>query len=1367
MALSINGTGHANTASATTLAVTLNTATTGDLVVVVVEINAGPVTSVSSTHLTFSKRASASTASPSFIEEWTAIAGSSFASEVITVNFTSAGFATINVFGVSGVNIGSPFDGTAVTTTGASPPVISTTSSSSMVVGLFRLSAAASSAPGAGFGLTQASADFLTTEFSTFSSPQTSLTVTQGAVCNGAIADAFRAAGGSAAVTFNIHTNLNGWSPLTYAVGNRITSGGNAYKCIFPGSSTAAPTGTGSAINNGGVAVFKWLSAADFTTIAAASAALPSVFSQPIIWAFWNNGTILTTGTSPFATLTGHTTTSTNNLTWTCAPGESIRDSLSGGHIALAFNAAAGVSFTLPVTNPGFHVDYFDIFDANVVFDGLQFQNPNATNGCSILAIESAATNFIARNCIFDFTAQTGMTQLGFYGPNFIVSNSLVVDHQSASGGQIPIKTQGSGHFINDTFIAPNSPAGTLAIIADNSPAGDIIVRNCASFGYPAGIANSVVTTGSVALDHCATDATSIGVNNTDAGSNLLSRSVATSLVALASDVRLVLGSSLSNAGATDTTDIPAADDIARTTRPQGVSWDIGAFELIPVILRGASRAMGRAQPFPSSLARGASRAQGRSQLSGAGGPQLARGVSGASGRAVGNYTQAAISYPWSVDFGGGVATTGPFAADFREDFPIASGSPPADPFGPLTSTNYTLAGQTRTFGRAIISGQIPLSASGIAKGSGRLQVALRANLADRGTTRSAARAQGLYALTVGAVIALAKASGRATIATGLNAITAAGTSRSRGANTPLRFAFLVAAGKASARGAATSPPVSAVLKALGKTQAAGLVQGLYVTLSSAATRGFAAGMGRSGIGTSAALSAVGRSASTGAALYGDGNLIISGAGRSVAAGSLATPTQTTALSAASRSIDRGSGALNIAQPIVASGAARARSQATVLYAAQITSRGKSSSHGALTTTAGLLAGVAGRGSNQGRGKALFNLRSALLVRSASVTSGRAGVFVAMPLHALGLAQISGQLGPVARLHLVGAGLSAATGRGARPTAAVAITGVAKGVSKGLTSARFFLAIGATGAGSMAGTATASMLANLQAAAKGISTALATTLPAAQMAATSTAMAYGTTASQFLTLLAASGQATTAANSQAITGVVALTGRGLTASAGRVVGLGFAPVSLSAIGRSGGSATARPTSSLSLPGTTIGFSAGRCAAINTAVLAAAGRSRSAGQMAAAGSVGFLARGRGDAAGRLFSRLSLPGFGRASSSGHSNIAGMYNVIPDNPNAPKLSSISSHPAFDAMDIGDVDFFSFDWSARVSVIGDPIVSASVTITPSGMSAGPVIVVGNIVQVRCASTSLVETYSLRCTVVLRSGRILHDSAPVSVADF
>jgi hypothetical protein len=79
------------------------------------------------------------------------------------------------------------------------------------------------------------------------------------------------------------------WSSTTYTAGQRVVSGGKVYLVITGGSSTSAPTGTGSGINNGGSAVFNYVSSgAVFTPytnvglwmVNAGAKAAPYTFSQ-------------------------------------------------------------------------------------------------------------------------------------------------------------------------------------------------------------------------------------------------------------------------------------------------------------------------------------------------------------------------------------------------------------------------------------------------------------------------------------------------------------------------------------------------------------------------------------------------------------------------------------------------------------------------------------------------------------------------------------------------------------------------------------------------------------------------------------------------------------------------------------------------------------------------------------------------------------------------------------------------------------------------------------------------------------------------------------------------------------------------------
>lgn len=155
-------------------------------------------------------------------------------------------------------------------------------------------------------------------------------------------------------VLSNIHLNIAGWSNKTYAVGARVSNSGNAYQCTTAGTSTSPPTGTGTGINNGGTAVWKFLSGIDYTTMQAwanDTVRFPTTLTAPILANPWNSGggpVVATLGT-PILTLSGHTTSSSNTITIRPAAGESFQAVFQATPTTpYAYNSANGVTFQLP-----------------------------------------------------------------------------------------------------------------------------------------------------------------------------------------------------------------------------------------------------------------------------------------------------------------------------------------------------------------------------------------------------------------------------------------------------------------------------------------------------------------------------------------------------------------------------------------------------------------------------------------------------------------------------------------------------------------------------------------------------------------------------------------------------------------------------------------------------------------------------------------------------------------------------------------------------------------------------------------------------------------------------------------------------------
>jgi len=396
----------------------------------------------------------------------------------------------------------------------------------------------------------------------------------------------------------NLYCNLAAWTNQSYSVGNCVSASGNAYRCTTAGTAPTTPSGTSTTpVSFGaGTSQWVWLSAITFSGASAdlmfsaavsgatSSGGLTGSISQPIIWQLWNvNGVTMQTAAvnTAFLTLTGHALTPTNNLTITPALGEGFRD--PGIVNALAFNAANGVSFTLPNATGG--INYFNITDPNITFDGIQFKDPAATSGCTVLNLNAGANNFHLRNCIIDGTAQAGAQIIDFASgvTGTLFTNSLLIDRQATNANLVSIKdgaaSASSATFVNCTFVAINSQSTQFALLSNGTGTTSWLVRNCVSINYLGGML-SATTPAAGEADHCGTNATKVlGAGGTDLGGELLSQTVANMFLSSTADFRLKFGSPFLDTGVTDTTNIPTSDDIFRTARPKGMAWDMGACE--------------------------------------------------------------------------------------------------------------------------------------------------------------------------------------------------------------------------------------------------------------------------------------------------------------------------------------------------------------------------------------------------------------------------------------------------------------------------------------------------------------------------------------------------------------------------------------------------------------------------------------------------------------------------------------------------------------------------------------------------------------------------------------------------------------------
>lgn len=380
-------------------------------------------------------------------------------------------------------------------------------------------------------------------------------------------------------ITSHIHIGLSAWQAShSYGVlGVRVSNGGNAYQLVATGTSASSggPIGFGPSIVDN-TCSWKFLSSIDFSNFLAWSSALPSILTQPIIGMIWNDGVLTTTAGVPFLSLTGHATDAINNITLTCASGESFRSTLSGQSTPLTYNTANGVSFQLPSGVSG-GINYINITDSFVTLNGLQFQDPLATSACSIIGVSNASSVTIS-NCIIDGFAQSNAQLVEFNNsPGARVENNLFIDRQTGNGFNATLSINGDGSGITNNTIV-NLTGNTNGSAIDFGGAADCYVRNTAIFGYV-----TPLSAGPATADHCCFSATSPGSGGIDIGNNLYGLLSSTQFVNTANDFRLKNEADCIDIGVTDLMDIEAGDDIAGSHRPYGGAWDAGCWEYVGV----------------------------------------------------------------------------------------------------------------------------------------------------------------------------------------------------------------------------------------------------------------------------------------------------------------------------------------------------------------------------------------------------------------------------------------------------------------------------------------------------------------------------------------------------------------------------------------------------------------------------------------------------------------------------------------------------------------------------------------------------------------------------------------------------------------
>ncbi len=402
-------------------------------------------------------------------------------------------------------------------------------------------------------------------------------------------------------ITSNIHYNLTPWTNHTFALGERCSNSGHAYQCITSGTSTVAPTGTAADSAPGGTVHFKWLSAIDYTDLQSWHSGIPASLSDHMVAALWNNGEIITApGVSILETGDGGVAVGAFTITITTAPGESFRDQVNT--TPLIYNAANGVAFRMTGASGGGGWTMFYFGLDNIRVEGLQFKvdGPYQQNCLS----SNFHNGLIIRNNIIDFVSQSGAGWAVDVSGNVSVYNNLIIDRAASSEvGDLCLFGFEGGiqSFVNNTVVGINSPTGAHALTALQSTTNQVLVRNCALFGYSQPL-QSLNAAGAIFVDHCCTNA-ALFATCTDNGAEQLGKTAANQFVSATTDFRTKAFASCLDAGVTDLVDVLEGNDVFRTARPQNAAWDIGAYELFAASLStGTAAGVGTAQAVTGNV---------------------------------------------------------------------------------------------------------------------------------------------------------------------------------------------------------------------------------------------------------------------------------------------------------------------------------------------------------------------------------------------------------------------------------------------------------------------------------------------------------------------------------------------------------------------------------------------------------------------------------------------------------------------------------------------------------------------------------------------------------------------------------------------
>ena len=313
-------------------------------------------------------------------------------------------------------------------------------------------------------------------------------------------------------------------------------------------------------------------SGADYTTLQSWEDAAPAnLVTDGNIWQGQiKDATDAFSGAGTQLTIAGSTVDATHYKELTTAAGASFRDNASIQTNALRFNSSNGCS----ITGTGGYCLVINITEDYVHLSNLQVAGPNGPSTAIYFA--DASSDNVVDFCIAESVAN-GHGDFGLapirLATNTKARNCLMVSRFSGTAGFLLFMTGGGIEVTNCTIVKPsNLTASSNAVRWNYASSGSM--KNCAIFGASnafSGTAGTVTT--------CYTDDATPPTGCTTVSYDTSTGSGFENITDATRDYRIKSGSALIDVGTTDSTN--AANDIAKTARPSGSSYDVGCWEFV------------------------------------------------------------------------------------------------------------------------------------------------------------------------------------------------------------------------------------------------------------------------------------------------------------------------------------------------------------------------------------------------------------------------------------------------------------------------------------------------------------------------------------------------------------------------------------------------------------------------------------------------------------------------------------------------------------------------------------------------------------------------------------------------------------------